>query len=775
MLKKTKRAAIIHPTGTGKSFIGMKLAEDHPGAHICWLSPSEYIYNTQIENLKAVTGGYAPDNINFITYAKLMVMNEEEMAAINPGFIVLDEFHRCGAGQWGKGVGRVLDTYPDVPVLGLSATNVRYLDNQRDMAEELFGGNVASRMSLGEAIVRDILHPPLYITSIYSCQKDIEKYQARIDNKKIKLSRDGHVKTYVAGIEADRSECCLDTAQKHLDALRRALDRAEGLEAVFQRHMKQKGGKYILFCSSIQHMREMIQRVPEWFSGIDQTPQVYSVHSDDYASRQEFVRFRQDDGPRLKLLFSIDMLNEGIHVDDVDGVILFRPTVSPIIYKQQIGRALSANNTRQPVIFDIVNNFENLYSISSVQEEMQEAVSQLREAGQEDLVVNESFVIIDEVRDCRQVFGRLQETLSASWDVMFETARGYYEEHGNLLVPRMYRSNHLSLGLWIETQRKVKKGAIPGTLTEERVARLESIGMSWEGPSKRNWAVKFQAALEYFQEHGDLAVDIHYVTPGGFRLGGWIASLRRWNNAGVKLTEERKRQLDSIGMIWDKYEYRWQRNYMLAKKYFDEHGNLDVPNGRKAKDGTDLAQWLNRMRALRSDGKLGQSQAERLSALGMRWAKKSDIEWERGYEQAREYFLERGNLDVPMGYRTDDGFELGQWVYSHRHACNSPDTKNSKNAVRGLTEERKTRLTELGMAWSPARRADLAWERNYQAVKDFCEATGSPPSSGQGDRGQYRLWQWLYRQRRNRKEARLRQAQIEMLDSLGVDSFWKVE
>lgn len=38
------------------------------------------------------------------------------------------------------------------------------------------------------------------------------------------------------------------------------------------------------------------------------------------------------------------MLNEGIHVDDVDGVILLRPTVSPIIYLQQIGRALSAGN-----------------------------------------------------------------------------------------------------------------------------------------------------------------------------------------------------------------------------------------------------------------------------------------------------------------------------------------------------------------------------------------------------------------------------------------------
>lgn len=49
MLKENGRAAIVHPTGTGKSFIGFKLAEDKPEAVVCWLSPSEYIFKTQIE------------------------------------------------------------------------------------------------------------------------------------------------------------------------------------------------------------------------------------------------------------------------------------------------------------------------------------------------------------------------------------------------------------------------------------------------------------------------------------------------------------------------------------------------------------------------------------------------------------------------------------------------------------------------------------------------------------------------------------------------------
>lgn len=52
MLSETGKAAVIHPTGTGKSFIGFKLCGDNPDKAVCWLSPSEYIFKTQPENLK---------------------------------------------------------------------------------------------------------------------------------------------------------------------------------------------------------------------------------------------------------------------------------------------------------------------------------------------------------------------------------------------------------------------------------------------------------------------------------------------------------------------------------------------------------------------------------------------------------------------------------------------------------------------------------------------------------------------------------------------------
>ena len=165
MLAETGKAAIIHPTGTGKSFIGFKLCEENPSKTICWLSPSEYIFKTQLEALKK-SADFTPANVKFFTYSKLMNLEESEISDIKPDFIVLDEFHRAGAEQWGRGVKKLLSTYPEAPILGLSATNIRYLDNQRDMADELFDGCIASEMTLGEAIVRGILNPPKYVLSI---------------------------------------------------------------------------------------------------------------------------------------------------------------------------------------------------------------------------------------------------------------------------------------------------------------------------------------------------------------------------------------------------------------------------------------------------------------------------------------------------------------------------------------------------------------------------------------------------------------------------------
>ncbi len=407
MLAAYGKAAVIHPTGTGKSLIGFQLCLDHPSARVCWLSPSEHIFRTQLENWQAAGGGELP-NISFFTYARLMMLSQEELSVLHPDYIVLDEFHRCGAEQWGRGVRRLEELYPQAGLLGLSATNVRYLDNRRDMAKELFGGRIASEMTLGEAIARGILHPPRYVLGMFSLESEWRKYEARI-------RRAG------SGPAGDR-------ARKLLDALRRTLEQADGLDVMFEKHMRERTGKYIIFCANAKHMDEMISHVPEWFGRIDPEPRVYRTYSEDPAAGRAFAGFKADTSRHLKLLFCIDMLNEGIHVEEVSGVVLFRPTVSPIIYKQQVGRALSASQAREAVIFDVVNNIENLYSIGAVEAEIREAAEALRFCGEGERIVHESFRVIDELRDCRSLFEALEDTLSASWDLMYGYAAQYFRE-----------------------------------------------------------------------------------------------------------------------------------------------------------------------------------------------------------------------------------------------------------------------------------------------------------------------------------------------------------
>ena len=415
MLAERNKAAVVHPTGTGKSFIGFKLCYDNSDKIICWLSPSRYIYQTQLENLKEASGGYEPQNVKFYTYAKLMLLSDENFSEIKPDYIILDEFHRCGAEYWGMGVQKLLEMYPDTPLLGLSATAIRYLDNQRDMTDELFDGNIASEMTLGDAIVRGILDPPKYILSIFSYQKDLDEYEKRVKNARYKSMR--------------------DKAEEYLEALRRALDKAEKLDDIFDKHMENRAGKYIVFCANREHMDDMIDKADEWFHKVDKRPHIYEAYSNDPETSKAFHEFKEDNSDHLKLLYCIDMLNEGVHVDDVSGVILLRPTISPIIYKQQIGRALSAGKSQRPVIFDIVNNIENLYSIDSIKEEMKVAVRYYRSHDNEGMVVNDNFELIDKVEDCKKLFDKLEESLSASWDIMYEKAKAYYEKNGDLEIP----------------------------------------------------------------------------------------------------------------------------------------------------------------------------------------------------------------------------------------------------------------------------------------------------------------------------------------------------
>ena len=676
MLESHRRAAVIHPTGTGKSFLAFQLIEDHPEARFLWLSPNDYIFENQQRNAERQF-----PNVEFMTYTKLLRLPEDDLMALRPETIILDEFHRCGAYCWGQGVECLLRAYPDAKVLGLSATPIRYLDNCRNMAEELFTVDgrlcVASEMTLGEAIVRGILPAPRYVTTMLRYQQELRRYQKRID-------------TLVPRGMKEPSQRCLD-------ALRRALSRADGLETILARWLK-KGEKYIIFCADWAHVQEIKESIPDWFRDVDSDPHIYCLYAGKPETETEYEAFLADRSEHTKLLLCINRLNEGVHVPDVSGVILFRPTSSPILYKQQIGRALTAGGTQDPLILDIVNNFDGLMSIGTIRMEMEDAVRRLRQTGQDSLIRVETIRIEEQVEDSAQLVQELENALSNTWDMWYDEARSYYLRHGNLKVPKRYvTESGMQLGVWIQTQRAIYSGAGKGELSPQRVEALNAIGMVWGNLPDTAWNEAWELAREYYLANGDLLVPDSLMI-GGFDLGKWIAYQRNRKKSG-KLPEDRAARLEEIGMVWDVFDARWEMHYRQAKAYFEAHGHLDIPRTYKTEDGFLLGLWVaaqRRSRTTEGKGKqLSQEQIDKLSAIGMAWDGTFDTQWQSAYAKAEAYYRQNGDLNIPYVYCTPDGYQLGKWLARQKSAKRAP----GRHGDSILTKERITKLEDIGVAW----------------------------------------------------------------------------
>ena len=214
--------------------------------------------------------------------------------------------------------------------------------------------------------------------------------------------------------------------------------------------------------------------------------------------------------------------------------------------------------------------------------------------------------------------------------------------------------------------------------------------------SKRaeSWDAMYALARQYYVDHGDLDVPSNYVTPTGERLGAWLNRQRRIRDGKVKggLTEERIRALDVIGMSWlDLGEERWNRNFRALKAYYNQHGDLDVPQTYVTSDGIRLGQFVKNMRFHR-DTKyrkcLTPSRVIQLTQMGMIWDV-DEYRWQENYKAAKAYYQEYGNLTPIKRYVSPTGVKLGVWLSYQRQ----------KYAKGSLSEEKIEKLEAVGMLW----------------------------------------------------------------------------
>lgn len=399
----SNRVAVVHAMGTGKSFIALKLIEDNQDKKVLYLAPSNAILH-QIKKSAIEEEGKMFGNVTRMTYQKLNNLSEEELAKINPDIIVLDEFHHCGAEKWGQTIQELLELNPDVKVLGLSATPIRYFDGNVDMAEELFEGHIASEISFEDAIEGKILPPFIYISAMYGSIENIRYIENGIEQ---------------SGVNERRKE---EAKRIYNDLYRKVGENIQGLPDVLSRHMQKKDGKYIVFCRNIEDMKQKMQEAKEIFKKVNLNMHIYCVSSADDDIRKneiELSNFENDSTPNtLKLIFSVNMINEGLHLPDIDGVVMMRPTQSPTIYLQQLGRALSAGNKsgEKPVIIDLVDNFDSIRIIEDFTEKMKKYETSSSET--RDNEANEDAVTIyDYLKETRRIVDKIQRFTSTKLSI----------------------------------------------------------------------------------------------------------------------------------------------------------------------------------------------------------------------------------------------------------------------------------------------------------------------------------------------------------------------
>ena len=346
------RAAVVIPTGCGKSFIALKLMEDNRDKNILFLAPTIAIRNQMYNYIAKYIVGEEPTserpakkiaeehfpNLKIRLYQTLLKVSDEDMEKYHADIIIMDELHRTGAEKWGEKVNTLLEKNPNAKILGLTATPERM--DEQNVIDKLFEGNISYELTLVEALRRRILKSPKYVKCDYALGEYIEGLKEAIDS---------------CSDEKTKSEL-----QKKVEQMRRIVEEAEGIPELFKNNIQKKDGKYIIFCKDKEHMELLQSKVSEWFGEIDSEPETYSVYSGktERKNNEDIKNFETSKSEHLKLLFCVDMLNEGVHIEGVSGVIMARPTDSRIVYLQQLGRALSSDPSgEQTIIFDLVNNY----------------------------------------------------------------------------------------------------------------------------------------------------------------------------------------------------------------------------------------------------------------------------------------------------------------------------------------------------------------------------------------------------------------------------------
>lgn len=700
-LSKGNKVLFEQATGTGKSYLALKFLHDHAkGKRVLFVSPANAIQQS-FTNLYNENLGEDFCDFNTCLYQGLKGQQNEKY-----DIIIFDEVHRMGAETWGPNAEILMKNNPQASILGTTATLERpdgvditqYFDNKKPV----------SKVTLVEALEKGILPKPDYTLA----KVDFEE-----DSKYI----DTCIKDFKEQLKSAKGE---DRVQilEFLDRLKKAkqtISESEDIPEILAKELNSKGlqnGKFIVFCpsgidedettESIHKMKVIMKQASKWFSGIEGVRKIkkYSVYSKLDAKKNHKIinAFEKDDTKSLKLLYSINMLNEGLHVSDIDGVIMLRPTTSRIIYLQQLGRALSVGHKSQPKIFDFVANLNYVNAL-----EFKDMVKNVNDSQKihtggdnfdDEEMQNWQFRLDIDNLSVLELIDTLKQNIFAfnhrndfEFEDFYKRCEKYKERNNHLNIKNAEKDlDGYSIGQKIAD---IKRGDIK--TSEEQKQQLIDLGLNLGDRSRKfDFEGFYNRLVAYKERNNHLDIKSEELDIDGYPIGRKVHQIKAYINKsfiglGIKTTKEQKQQLVDLGLnleVQDK-SFDFEGFYKRLVVYKERNGHLNIKSREKDLDGYPLGSKIRSLRKgdIRSVSKL---QKLKLKDLGLNLeVRKSEFAFtfENFYSRLVEYKKRNSHLNIKSAEKDLDGYPLGQKI------------TNIKSGRINLVEEQKQKLIDLGL------------------------------------------------------------------------------
>ncbi|WNV84970.1 Helicase associated domain protein [Umezawaea sp. Da 62-37] len=341
------------------------------------------------------------------------------------------------------------------------------------------------------------------------------------------------------------------------------------------------------------------------------------------------------------------------------------------------------------------------------------------------------------------------------WDVLVDKISAFHTEHGHLKASK--RDPDPRIAAVATALLRCRGRHRKGKLAAHLVSALDSMGIVWE-PNEEAQQAGIAAAERYHARVGHLLPEADYVDETGFALGNWVHKQRQDHQKG-KVPDRRRNALDALGMVWQQvFEADWQHRIDIAARFRTHHGHLRVPpkhppcldlRGQE----WDLHKWINRQRAFRRANRLSEEQIAALDALGIDWAP-LDSRWETKLSALRALHARHGSLTPCV----DDE--------NYTQMCNLLANLRSAYRADKLDASRVEALEELGIVWDPS---ETSWRNMIAFLRDCRDRHGTitVPWDTVTPAG-VRVHSWMSSQRRLRRDGKLPQERVCVLEELGM-------